>query len=242
MTRRRTSNVHAIAFGRDEITFTLRRSSRRTLGIVVQPDTSVVVTAPRGAKLEAVSQKVRRRAVWIRRQQRYFEDFQPTQPKRLYVAGETHRYLGRQYRLKIVRGSTTGVCLKRGFITVHLKGRVRRQSVKTVLDRWYLSRAEIVFERSLGKCLTALNGHVTTPPKFRLRRMRKRWGSYTRRGEVLLNPELILAPTACIDYVVTHELCHLLHPHHGRTFYEFLKRVLPDWQARKRRLELVFRG
>lgn len=241
MTSRR-SKVFAVPFGRDEITFILRRSSRRTLGIAVQPDTSVIVTAPRAAKLETVLQKVRRRAVWVRRQQRYFEEFQPTQPKRRYVAGETHRYLGRQYRLKIVGGMANGVALKRGFITVHLKGRLRPQRIKTVLKKWYLRRAEVVFERSLGKCLAALNGHVSTPPKLRLRRMPKRWGSYTRRGEVLLNPELVLAPTACIDYVVTHELCHLLHPHHGRTFYEFLKRVLPDWEARKRRLELVLRG
>ena len=67
--------------------------------------------------------------------------------------------------------------------------------------------------------------------------MPKRWGNWTRRGVIYLNPELVLAPPSCIDYVVTHELCHLVHGHHGRAFYDLLARAMPDWEERKRRLE-----
>jgi predicted metal-dependent hydrolase len=67
--------------------------------------------------------------------------------------------------------------------------------------------------------------------------MPKRWGSWTQRGVIYLNPELVLAPASCIDYVVTHELCHLVHAPHGRKFYELLQRVMPDWGERKDRLE-----
>ena len=69
--------------------------------------------------------------------------------------------------------------------------------------------------------------------------MKKRWGSCTARGAINLNIELIKAPSHCIDYVVTHELCHLKCPDHGKAFYSLLNRVMPDWESRKKRLERV---
>src|SRR5450759_2016170 len=91
--------LHEVEFGSERIEFRLRKSKRKTLAITVRPDASVLVTAPHGADLEAVKVKVRKRAVWIRRQRRFFERFLPPMPPRRYVGGETHRYLGRQYRL-----------------------------------------------------------------------------------------------------------------------------------------------
>ncbi len=94
--------AHSVLFGGERIVFRLRRTSRRTLAITVQPDLGVLVTAPRKAALETVLGKVRSRAGWIKRQQRFFGEFLPQTPTRRYLSGETHRYLGRQYRLKVV--------------------------------------------------------------------------------------------------------------------------------------------
>src|ERR1019366_8914234 len=103
---------HEINFGAGRIGFGLRRSNRRTLAITVQPDLSVLVTAPRKAAVETVLAKVRKRAVWIKRQQRFFGEFLPQTPPRRYLSGETHRYLGRQYRLKVVEADAADVKLK----------------------------------------------------------------------------------------------------------------------------------
>jgi predicted metal-dependent hydrolase len=67
--------------------------------------------------------------------------------------------------------------------------------------------------------------------------MQRRWGSLSSSGRISLNPDLIRAPTMCIDYVITHELVHLIHPHHGPAFYELLETLMPDWRRRKQRLE-----
>jgi predicted metal-dependent hydrolase len=72
-----------------------------------------------------------------------------------------------------------------------------------------------------------------------LRSMSRRWGSYNGTGRVLLNPDLIRAPTACIDYVITHELVHIVHPNHGSKFYKLLETLMPDWLSHKARLERV---
>jgi predicted metal-dependent hydrolase len=236
------NSLHAVSFGNERIEFRLRRSKRKTLGITVEPDMSVLVTAPRSADVEKVKAKVRKRAVWIRRQWRFFQQFLPQMPPRLYVSGETHRYLGRQYRLKIVPGVDETVKLKGRFLWVMTRRKGDASHVRELLESWFMAHARIAFERRLAVCMADLDGQVKASPTLRLRRMRKRWGSCTKRGDIYLNPELIQAPAACIDYVVTHELCHLVHPHHGLEFHMLLRQKMPDCEARKARLERVELG
>ncbi|MEI7732893.1 MAG: SprT family zinc-dependent metalloprotease [Verrucomicrobiota bacterium] len=228
--------------GSERIGFRLRRSSRGTLAITVKPDTAVVVTAPAGADVEAVKAKVRKRANWIRQQRRFFERYLPPVPPRRYVSGETHRYFGRQYRLKISEGPGETVKLKGQFIYVETARQVEHDRVRNLVEAWYVEHARMAFARSLTACLPRLHGRVSEPPRLHLRRMPKRWGSWTRRGAIYLNPELVRAPGTCIDYVVTHELCHLVHGHHGREFFALLRRSMPDWETRKARLERSMGG
>ncbi len=227
---------HEVNFGRSRIEFLLKRTSRRTLAITVKPDTSVVVTAPREAAVEVVAARVRKRGMWIRRQQEYFSRFLPKLPPRQYVSGETHRYLGRQYRLKVVEGPGESAKLRGRFIWVETARKGESGWVRQLVEAWYTLQAKKRFARSLAECLARFYDRVGTP-QLRLRRMPKRWGSWTQRGVIYLNPELVLAPASCVDYVVTHELCHLVHAAHGPAFYAELRRVMPDWEERKDRLE-----
>src|SRR5689334_2652945 len=91
----------SIKYGTTTLSYDLRFAARTTLGISVLPDLSVLVTAPEGKSLEEIESKVRKRAGWILKQQSYFRDFLPAPKPRQYVSGETHRFLGRQYRLKV---------------------------------------------------------------------------------------------------------------------------------------------
>ena len=231
------SQTHEISFAGAKIAFRLRRSSRRTLAITVQPDLGVVVTAPHKAALENVLARVRKRAVWIKRQQRYFSDFLPQTPPRRYVSGETHRYLGRQYRLKVIEGTEASVKMRGRFIWVHTPNKADTARVRDLVEGWYLARAKDRLARSFSDSVARLGTRLTNVPRMQVRRMSKRWGSWTRRGGVWLNPELVKTSTSCIEYVVTHELCHAVHGNHGKKFYELLRRVMPDWEIRKARLE-----
>lgn len=233
-----TRPMYSMRYGEREIRYDIVRRPRRTLEITVEPDTSVVIAAPQGVTHSAIEAKLLKRARWILGQQRYFSQFLPRTVQRRYVAGETHRYLGRQYRLKVLRGAEEGIKLLHGFILVHTERPKDQEAVRELVNGWYRQRALIKFPERIEHCL----GLFSKPESFRperltVRLMSKRWGSMSPAGHLLLNWRLVQAPVHTIDYVIAHELCHRAHPHHGPAFYELLDGVMPDWRLRKQRLE-----
>src|SRR5208282_965371 len=147
---------HEIKFGGGRIGFGLRRSTRRTLAITVRPDLSVLVTAPRKTAVETLLAKVRKRAVWIRRQQRFFSEFLPQPPPRRYVSGETHRYLGRQYRLKVVEAELAEVKLRGRFIWVQTPCKADATRVRKLVQDWYQAHAKERLARSFVESVARL--------------------------------------------------------------------------------------
>jgi len=224
-----------VNFGSRRISFELAFSNRKTLGIKVHPDCIVQVIAPNGADIDRVYAKVKEKAPWIQKQLNEFLSYHPRTTPRKYVDGETHLYLGRQYRLKIVNTKDSGVKLIKGRIVVSSP----RNAVKEVLQRWFRNRAEEYFSDVLQKHISLFAEYKIVQPVLRIRKMRNRWGSCTDTGLIALNPELIKAPKACIDYVVIHELCHLVHHNHTRRFYMLQQQMMPDWEKAKRRLEMA---
>ena len=232
--------MRSVQYGAHVISFTVVRRDRRTLEIAVEPDATVVVAAPLDAMPEAIDAKVRKRAAWIRRQQRYFMQFLPRTPERRYAAGETHLYLGRQYRLKVVHHVQQAVKLTRGFIVVQTHKPLNADVTRELVDKWYRDRAHLKFAERLEINLQ----RFPVPDEYRpngilVRQLKQRWGSMSPGFRLLLNRRLIEAPTDAIDYVITHELCHIAEPHHGPKFFELLALVMPDWSRRKERLERV---
>ncbi len=227
-----------VAYGKKEIAYTLLYVERTTLEIAVHPDCSVVVKAPVDTKTEEVQQRVLKRAAWIRKQMRYFHQFDPRTPNRQFVGGETHLYMGRQYRLKISAGDKNSVKLIRGILRVESKS-TESEAIKILLDKWYVGRARIKFQDSFEHCWPKFSKFTDQKPNMKIRRMKTRWGSLSKNGILSINPDLIRSPRECIDYVITHEMCHLEFHHHGPGFYDLLEKIMPDWEKRKHKLEMT---
>ena len=110
--------------------------------------------------------------------------------------------------------------------------------IKRLMDDWYAEKAAIKFRESFDHCWLRFQKVAKGRPRISVRQMKKRWGSLSHNGLLTLNTDLIRAPKACIDYVITHELCHLKHHNHGPNFYRLLEKMMPDWERRKSQLEL----
>jgi predicted metal-dependent hydrolase len=240
--------VYQIQYGNKIIKFDISFAERKTLEIAVLPDQSVFVKAPAGKRLEEVLRRVQKRARWIVKQQSYFASVTHSFPPKEYVSGETFRYLGKQYRLKVMplnshfdEETPTRECVKMigRYIRVYTNRKDDSSHVKNLLDRWYRAHAERKFEERIDLCSQVMQKYGIKRPQVKIRVMKNRWGSFTPSGKVLLNLRLIEWPTYCIDYVILHELCHLKFPNHGKEFYRLLKTVLPEWEEIKKRLELV---
>jgi predicted metal-dependent hydrolase len=214
----------------------LLRTARKTLAISVHPDGSLELVAPMDATEEKIAAMVIRRNRWIADQRRNFHAMNATRPGPKYVTGATHRYLGRQYRLKVGVGDCPGVLLKGAFFHVTTQNGEPAE-VTELLNTWFREKAKEQFAKRIDAWASWCKKHRLPEPRLRILKMLKRWGSAGHDGKILLNPELIHAPSRCIDYVVAHEICHLRHPHHSPQFFRLLSSLMPDWRCVKERLE-----
>lgn len=231
----------SIRYGEERIDFTLRFPPRpqRSVAIHVMPDGAVQVDAPQGTDLLEVKNAVRQRARWIWQQLQAHRERQRHVTPREYVSGETHFYLGRRHMLKVQLtpvANGSGVRLWRGRLEVTVPQR-DAATVRRLLEAWYREHARDVFTRVLTEVAQRMRLPKTQLPRWRLLSMRTQWGSCSPKGELLLNPHLVKAPRACIEYVVAHELCHLTEHNHSPRFYRLLSAALPDWAARKTELD-----
>lgn len=125
------------------------------------------------------------------------------------------------------------------FFEVELPDPNNRNRVCELMVKWYSKHAKQLLEKRLQDWLPQFIRRGAPEPELRFRRMQKRWGSCTKNNVIMLNTELVKAPLQCIDYVIVHELCHLVYPKHDTRFRSLLNRILPDWEKRKARLERV---
>jgi hypothetical protein len=214
----------------------LHRTDRKTLAISVHPDGSLELVAPMDAAELEIGKKVAKRRKWILTQRRKFLSMNAARAEPRYVTGATHRYLGRQYRLKISRGQEPGVSLKGAYFHITVKSDDPTET-KILLAKWFRAKAADQFTRRLDAWSPWCAKHRVPKPTLRLLKMPKRWGSASPDGRIALNPELVHMPSRCIDYVITHEICHLKHPNHGPQFHRMLTSLMPDWKRQKERME-----
>jgi len=230
---------YKVKYGTSVIRYSVIRAERKSLAIEVHPDLSIRVVAPLKAAISEIQKKILKRGQWIRKQQHYFEQFLPRTPKREYVSGETHYYLGRQYILRVRKSTEELVKLKGGELIVNTLKTNDTNQIKQTLATWYYHYALKKFDESIIKSLNRFREYKMDKPKLVIRRMARRWGSCTPNKMIILNPEIIKAPSKCIDYVVIHELCHIIHPNHSQSFYDLQNKVMPDNAKWKLRLETL---
>lgn len=214
----------------------LKRSSRRTLAISVLPDGTIELVAPENASVEDIVAKVEKRAGWIISKQWEFSRLNVARPKLTYRSGATHRYLGKQYRLRLRKAADECVKLKGAFFEIQIPD-PSEPEVERLLTAWMREKARVQFSRRLQEWGGWCERHKLPVPRLQLLSMPKRWGSAHPSGRISLNPDLVRTPSICIDYVIAHEVCHLKEPKHDAAFFKLLGQVFPDWREVKLRLE-----
>ena len=238
-----TALAHRLDFGGEVVNFSIERTSRRkTVAISVGYD-GVRVLAPSDLDDDRVMKIVRQRGSWLLRKQAGYRELGGAPVVREFVSGETFHYLGRPYRLKVIRNKQSVLTRisARGSTLVapvlpDAGPLVRRAAVRSALRHWYRNHAKMHFVDRVALMAERLG--IATPA-VQVVDQSKRWGSCDANGRLRLNWRLIMAPMALVDYVIAHEACHVLEHNHSRRFWRSLERIMPDYESRVRRLDAL---
>jgi len=234
-----TGETSQVRFGTTLLKYKIRRSSRRaTVSIAVVPGEGLVVTAPSRATLKRLDELVHQKGHWITQRLKRQSDLPPPLPGREFVSGETYRYLGKQYLLKVGTPSSGSVLgLHGAYLTIalpkDLPDRLRASQARLALGGWYRTKATDYLPRRAAQWAAKLGVEV---PRLMVSEPEKRWGSASKDGTIRINWRVMQAPATLVDYVLVHELTHLIHEDHSREFWAAVGRVMPDYEDRKKRL------
>ena len=194
---------------------------------VYPPTGRVRISAPLHLSLDAIRAFAISKLGWIKQKQRKLRD-QGRETPREYLDHEIHHVWGKRYMLKVVqRDAAHRVEVKDSTLALQVRPGTDVAKKQAILDRWYRDQIKEVMPELIEKWETVINVKVAN---FFVQRMKTRWGSCNpSSGNIRLNSELAKKPRECLEYVLVHEMVHLLEPTHGRQFIALMDRFMPLW-------------
>lgn len=215
------------------IEYTINYQSRKTLTIMIkQPNGEVVVKSPKGLTISYIEEFVSRKADWIIKHKSRINSLNQIRIRKEYTDGAVHLFLGKQYVLEVYLSNSESVEMIDDKIVVKSKNESR---VEQLLKVWYANLSTQIFSdicRPLINSFAERNGGVY-PSRLEAKYVKGYWGQCTPQKVIRLNIELLRAPRECIEYIMVHELCHLVHHNHSKDFWDLVKQELSDYKERK---------
>ena len=201
---------------------------------VYPPTGRVHISAPLHMDLDTVRVFAISKLNWIKKQQSKFRSQERESP-RDYITRESHYFLGKRYLLKVIENdSSPKVVLKHETIELHLRPNSNLKKRQEIMDEWYRQRLKDIIPDIIARYEKALKVNVN---ESGIKKMRTKWGTCTREAKrIWLNLELAKKPEHCIEYIVVHEMVHLLERHHNDRFVAFMDKFLPQWRFFKEEL------
>ncbi|MDE0159473.1 MAG: SprT family zinc-dependent metalloprotease [Candidatus Dadabacteria bacterium] len=212
----------------------IKTSRRRSASIYLDGD-GVKVRVPEGISDSYVRDLIARKSPWIKRKLREAELAAPPRPRE-FVSGETFSYLGKNYRLKVLNGDASSVRLRGGYLEASVSGSLgtKEEQIRSLLVDWYQRHARGRLQEKTSRYAKILQ---VKPRSVSVKDYKSRWGSCSAKGDISYNWRVVIAPHRIVDYVVVHELCHLLEHNHSPDYWHHVERVIPDFRERRQWLK-----
>ena len=231
---------HTIQYEGIEIEYELSRKSVKYINLRVNKYGKVIVSAGKEVPFAVIDEFVQSKAFWIITHLAEIEKIRSELPDTSLYDGKKVYYLGKPYQLILERGE------KRIFFegdTLNLYyPTMKSDTLKEVYLEWLQERAEEKFSEVMDRIYPLVAEYRIKKPTIKIRNMKSIWGSCTTTGSVIrLNLQLMKAEEECIEQVILHELLHFRYPNHGKSFYDLLGKLMPDWKERKEKLEKNFK-
>lgn len=220
----------------EDIEFKIVYSGRRSIGISVLPDSSVIVRAPYLTSMKTITRIVTDKYGWVLKHRDNYRKLDNSSVNKSYSFGENHLFRGNRSILQIEKSVRPYVRFNDSIIELGTPETDDSQAIKRLLYKGYKNEAIKLFPDLLQKVMREHESQMFKPAGLVIRTMKRRWGSCSNKGKITLSTELIKLPDLYIEYVIAHELCHLKHHNHGVNYYTLLSEVFPEWKGVKREL------
>ncbi len=232
---------YEILFGNDRIEYYLEIKKVKNININVRPDGTILVTANNDISNSKIEEVVSSKSKWILQNLNYFNKLRSevVESNKKFLSGESIKYLGRQYMIKVVEDSNEEVKISDNLLIIKVKDPNNYNDKLKLYKKWINDQCKIIFSDIFKKWYPKFEKYGIEKPKLSIRTMKTKWGScIINKNHIILNRELIKAPKFCIEYVVVHELTHLMHINHDDKFYSFLSTLFPEWEYAKKVLDI----
>lgn len=219
-----------------DIEFKVTYSKRRTLGISVLPDSSVVVRVPYLTSYKTISRIVHEKSGWIIKHRDIYRNKEHNKSSTLYIDGELHLFRGKKSVLRIEKSNKSYIRFTDSVIEIGMGKTDDTGEIKRLLYKGYRREAMNVFPEIFSNVLIKYEAQNFKPAGLIIRTMKRRWGSCSGKGIITLSTELIKLSDVYIEYVILHELCHLRHHNHSSRYYNLLSELYPGWKIIRKEL------
>ena len=212
------------------------RSDRRKRSVSFEVrDERVTVRVPKRLSDKQLREFIVKRTPWIIAKLKEARERLPIKPKE-YVNGEAFPYLGHDYRLKIDTGDEKSVELRDGYLRISLlrTDPKPRETAQRLLESWYKDQVSVYLKEKVALFAKVIG---VNPKSIIVKSYKSRWGSCSPKGDLSFNWRLVFMPPPIIDYVVVHELCHMLELNHSKQFWQHVEHHIPDHRARRTALK-----
>ena len=226
-----------VTISSQEVEVDIIRSSRRTVALYVKPGGTLLIRAPWFVPVNLLMQFVRQKTSWIERQLRRLKDVRPPAGSSLTVDGSVIPFHGSQVTVRVTSGGRNSAVLKENELCLTMAGEISAERITALTEAWYLREAKRHFTSRTAVLAAMHSSLLPAPGPVNVRKMKRRWGTCHSSGAIWFNRELIKKEQELIDYVIIHELCHLVHPNHGREYYALLGSIIPTFRELKKRLQ-----
>lgn len=205
----------------------IRTARRKTARVQVHAGV-VSVIVPDTYPTTKIDLLVDRRTRWIKEKLLVQHQWLPLKQKE-YINGECFCYLGRHYRLMVETAEEESVKLINGRLSVQTNDK-QPDAIRIALIEWYKDHAQKKLQAKVRRYSKLMN---VTSASLKIRDYKARWGSCSNKGHIQFNWKIIIAPNSAVDYVVVHELCHLVEHNHSANFWKLVKAVMPDYEIQR---------
>lgn len=221
-----------------EVEVELQRKKMKTVRLKVFPEQRVVLSVPKTVTDEWISSYLKEKSNWIESKLIVFIKTKGYESIKNIKSGMSTKILGREVKIIISQNERSFSYREGDIIQIGIKDITNQDGIERNFDKWWREKAQDVFEEYIDKLYPIVGKYHLSKPILHIKKMKTLWGSCSiGKDKITINYYLLKALPACIEYVILHELIHLIYPRHNKEFYSFLSIHMPDWKERKRKLD-----